>query len=117
MKRRMNRSDSYPTQVLTSELPVACTLSPESLATRRQGLLAELLRHADAHDEFNSGHRFLFAASDETVALIAKTVAAERHCCSFLRFQITVEPGGGPVTLEITGPEGTREFLAAIFEP
>jgi amino-acid N-acetyltransferase len=116
MRRTMNQSDSYPTQVLTSDPPVVCTLSPEALATRRQGLLAELLTHADAHDEFNSGHRFSFAASDETLALIAKTVAAERHCCSFLRFQITVEPGGGPVILEITGPEGTREFLAAMFE-
>jgi hypothetical protein len=51
-----------------------------------------------------------------TVALIATTVAAERRCCSFRRFQITVEPGGAPVTLDITGPEGTREFLAAMFE-
>ena len=32
-----------------ADLPVACTLSPEALVTRRQGLLAELLRHADAH--------------------------------------------------------------------
>ena len=116
MKRTMDRSGAYPMKVVTSALPVACTLSPAALATRRQGLLAELLRHADTHDELNRGHRFSFAASDETVALIAKTVAAERHCCSFLRFQITVEAGGGPLTLEITGPEGTREFLAAIFE-
>jgi hypothetical protein len=112
----MNQNDSYPVRGATSDLPVACTLSPEALATRRQGLLAELMGRADSHDELNRGHRFSFAASDETLALIAKTVVAERHCCGFLRFQITVEPGGGPVTLEITGPEGTRQFLAAIFE-
>ena len=98
------------------DLPVVCTLSPETLATRRQGLLAELLGSADAHDELDSGHRLAFAASDETLTLIARTVAAERNCCRFLRFQITIEPGDGPVTLELTGPKGTREFLAAIFE-
>ena len=96
------------------DLPVACTLTPEALTTRRQGLLAELLRRAEAHEELDNGHRLSFPASDETLALLAKAVTAERHCCQFLRFQITVEPGTGPVTLELTGPEGTREFMAAL---
>ena len=98
------------------DLPVACTLTPEALTARRQGLLAEVLQRAEAHEELDNGHRLSFAASDETLALLARAVAAERHCCQFLRFRITVEPGAGPVTLELTGPEGTREFLAAIFE-
>jgi hypothetical protein len=99
-----------------SELPVACTLSPEALLARRQGLLADLLRRADAHEGLANGHPLSFAASDETLTLIVRTVAAERHCCQFLRFQITVQPGGGPITLELTGPDGTREFLSAMFE-
>jgi hypothetical protein len=99
-----------------SDLPVACSLSQEALASRRRGLLTDLLARADAHDELDSGHRLSFLASDDTLTLIARTVAAERHCCQFLRFQLTVEPGGGPVTLELTGPKGTREFLAAMFE-
>ena len=98
------------------DLPVACTLSPEALRTRRQGLLAELVQRADAHHVLDRGYRLSFAASDETLALLAQAVTAERHCCQFLRFQITVEPGGGPVTLELSGPEGTRQFLAALFE-
>ena len=96
--------------------PIACTLSPDALSARRQGLLAALLRCADHHDELANGHRLSFAATDETLALIMKTVSAERHCCQFLQFQITVEPGGGPVTLDLIGPEGTRGFLSAMFE-
>jgi hypothetical protein len=38
----------------------------------------------------------------------------ERHCCRFLRFVLTVEPGGGPMWLETTGPEGTVEFLETL---
>ena len=45
-----------------------------------------------------------------------KAVSAERHCCEFLRFQITVEPPGRPVVLDLTGPPGTREFLTALLE-
>lgn len=99
-----------------SELPVICALNSEALAARRQGLLAELSRVADVHEELPSGHRFSFAASEETLTLIARTVAAERQCCRFLQFKIIVEPAGGPVTLDLTGPEGTREFLSAILE-
>ena len=96
------------------ELPVACTLSPEALTTRRQGMLAELLRVAEAREELASGHRLLFTASDETLTLLARTVAAERHCCQFLQFQITVQPGDGPITLELTGARGDTRVSVSV---
>jgi hypothetical protein len=98
------------------DLPVACTLSPEQLVGRQQGLLAELLRRADTHEELTNGHRWSFAATDDVFAMILRMVEAERRCCRFLRFQIIVEPDGGPVSVELTGPPGTREFLAALLE-
>jgi hypothetical protein len=54
-----------------------------------------------------------FAADPEQLEMLATFIALERRCCAFLRFRLTVEPGGGPVWLELTGPPGTREFLAA----
>jgi hypothetical protein len=100
-----------------ASLPVACTLGPTALAARRQGLLSELLRRAETHEELPDGHRLSFVPAEDTLALILKTVEAERQCCRFLRFQITVEADGGPVSVELTGPRGTREFVAALFEP
>ena len=41
---------------------------------------------------------------------------AERHCCRFLRFIPTVEPDQGQFTLDLTGPRGTREFVAALLD-
>jgi hypothetical protein len=43
-------------------------------------------------------------------------VEAERHCCRFLRFIITVEPDQGQFALDLTGPQGTREFVAALLD-
>jgi hypothetical protein len=99
-----------------NDLPVACTLGPPALKARREGLLGDLLRRADRHDTLPDGHRFTFAASDEISELIIRVVNAERACCRFLRFQITVEPDEGPMVLALTGPEGTSEFLGALFE-
>jgi hypothetical protein len=100
-----------------TDLPIACTLSPAALSARRQGLLSMLWRRAEDHVQFSDGHRLRFAASEETLSMIARTVEAERQCCRFLRFQITVEPDGGPILLELTGPPGTAEFISALVDP
>jgi hypothetical protein len=99
-----------------TDLPVACTLSPAALRARRQGLLSELLRRAEEHQEVAEGHRLRFSAGEEVLAVIARAVEAERQCCRFLRFGITVEPDGGPIVLELTGPPGTREFISALLD-
>jgi hypothetical protein len=99
-----------------SELPVVCTLGPDALAARRQGLLAELLQQSTARELLPDGLRLRFAPSGETLSSIAKAIEAERHCCRFLRFTLTVEPDEGQFTLDLTGPRGTRDFLAALLE-
>ena len=99
-----------------TDLPVACTLSSEALKTRREGLLSDLIGRADGHEELPDGHRLRFASAPDTLSLLARTVEAERECCRFLTFQIVVEPEGGPIWLELTGPPGTREFVSALFE-
>jgi hypothetical protein len=99
-----------------AELPIACTLIPEALRTRREGLLMDLVRRAERRENLANGLRLEFAPSGDTIASIARVVEAERHCCRFLRFGMTVEPDGGPVFLELTGPPGTRDFLIDLFE-
>ncbi len=99
-----------------ADLPVACTLSPDALKTRREGLQSGLLGRADEHEELPDGHRLRFASARDTLCLVARAVEAERECCRFLRFQIVVEPDGGPIWLELTGPSGTREFVSALLE-
>jgi len=99
-----------------TELPVACTLTPEALRARRAGLLSDLVRRAEGREDLPEGLRLRFAPTGETLATIARAVEAERHCCRFLRFGITVEPDGGPVFLKLTGRAGTREFIGALLE-
>ena len=100
-----------------ADLPIACSLSPAAISARREGLLSELLRRATVHRELQDGHLLEFAAGDEDALFtIARAVNAERQCCRFLRFRVTVAPDGGPISLELTGPAGTREFLSALLD-
>src|SRR4051812_20763494 len=99
-----------------ADRPIACTLTHDALQARRDGLLADLLRRAEGHDLTDEGLRVRFSSGAETVETLARVVDAERLCCRFLRFVITVEADGGPVWLELSGPAGTREFVAGLFD-
>lgn len=98
-------------------LPVACSLSPSELATKREALLPGLLKRSKGREEVPGGFRWEFAPTADLLSGIASVIDAERSCCSFLRFLLIVEPAGGPVHLEVTGPEGTEEFLDSLTVP
>jgi len=93
------------------ELPIACELTPAELDARREGLLPGLLEKAQERMSLSNGLRFSFAPSSEFLRAAVQTIDAERQCCRFLKFVLTVEPGASDMWLEITGPEGTAEFL------
>lgn len=99
-----------------TDLPIVCTLTPSALHARRERMLAKLLEQAQDHEELPHGHMLRFAATKDTLSTIARTVDAERQCCRFLRFSITVEPDGGSISLELTGPPGTAAFIAALLD-
>ena len=94
-----------------SPSPVVCTLSPDELRHRRDELLPGLLKRAGPVMDLENGLCFHFAACPGLLGELASIIEQEQDCCSFLRFQISIEPGAGEITLEITGPAGTREML------
>ena len=97
-----------------SDLPLACTLDTAELAARRDALLPGLIARATGHEILPDGMRWQFRPSSDLLTAVVATIEAERHCCRFLRFELGVAPDGGPLSLTVTGPAGTREFLAAL---
>lgn len=94
-----------------SDLPIACALSATELKQRRAELLPGLLARAAERVRVPNGYRWRFAPVGDLLAAVALVIESERRCCPFLRFVLVVEPGGGPISLEVTGPLGTSEFL------
>ena len=101
-------------EVANSTIPVACTLSPDELHQRRGELLPGLAELAVAREMVDHGVRLRFAPIPDIVTTVARVVEAERHCCAFLRFEISVDPGGGAVTLTVSGPAEAQPLLAEL---
>src|SRR5262249_14971813 len=96
------------------DLPIACTLGPQALKTRREGLLADVVRRANEVIQMPNGVRMRFPPEPETPSPVARAVDAERLGCRFLGFDIVVVPAEGEIGLELRGPPGTAEFIAAL---
>jgi hypothetical protein len=99
------------------ELPIACTLTPAEIEAQRTTLLPGLIAQATERVPLPDGFRWRFETSDAVLAAVVATINAERQCCRFLRFVLTVEPDGGALWLDITGPPGTIAFLEALLPP
>jgi hypothetical protein len=99
------------------EWPIACTLTPREMAARASTLLPELLKRVREQQDLPDGFRLRFEATSDTLQQITAVIDVERQCCRFLQFQVTVEPDEGPIWLAVSGPPGTREFLASLVEP
>jgi hypothetical protein len=99
-----------------NDLPIACTLKPADLEAMLGGLLPGLVGKAIRKESIAGGFRWLFNPDDNLVKEIAEVIEAENRCCRFLRFHFSVGPGEEPLNLEVTGPEGTVEFLSTLLE-
>jgi len=65
--------------------------------------------------ELEQGYLYFFHSTPEQLDELTNLIALEHACCPFLRFCLTVEPADGGLSLELTGPAGTKEFLATVF--
>ena len=98
-----------------SDLPIACSLTAPELQARRVEVLHKVRAAALEVKELDDGFAYHFPSNDSLLADLLTLIQLEHQCCPFLRINLILEPGTGPLWLELTGPPGTKEFLASIF--
>lgn len=95
--------------------PIACNLTSAELQERRRTVLEKLREALVEVKELADGFAYSFPSEGNRFPELAAMIELERQCCPFLQFRVTIAAGQGPLTLEITGPEGTKEFLLSTF--
>ncbi len=87
---------------------VACTLPDEQQTARLGELMNGLLARRVSITELPDGYAITFTDGAATRTEIDAFIAFEQQCCSFMKYAVS---GSEPVTLALTGPEGTKAFL------
>ena len=94
-----------------SDLPIACSLDGPALGRRQAELRASVLAEAESVERLTDGYRWRFRHAPDLFARLGPIIDGERHCCRFLRFKIAADHDRGSVTVEVTGPVATADFL------
>lgn len=93
----------------TATKPITCKLTAPELQRRKATVIAELKALVVGRNELSNGYAYEFAGTDEVLDKLNTFIKTERMCCDFFTFQLTVEDNRA--LLNITGPEGAKEFL------
>jgi len=94
--------------------PIACSLTSAELREREATLLAQFRASIIKTEELQDGYVFHIPGDGDGVRQVAELIVAERECCPFLVFELSAPPNMGPVTVRVSGPVGTREFLSSL---
>jgi hypothetical protein len=119
---------------MKSDIPLACNMdvfTPSQREAHIQNTI-ELIQAMQNVQEVDNGYEFTFPNESVIISKIADFISNERLCCPFLKFTLNIVPNNErcpflkftlnivpnnePVSLSLTGPTGTQEFLRAEFE-
>ena len=94
---------------------LACRLDALDVAQReRRSILASrLAAQLIGIKELPDGYGLRFPGEPALCLEAAEFITLESRCCPFFRFELEVEPNGGPLWLRLTGGEGVKQFLEA----
>jgi len=100
----------------STNLTVACSLTGPELQERRRRVLRKVSEAVLEVKDLGDGYAYRFPSDEIWITELANLITVERQCCPFLRFNLRIEPGAGPIWLELSGPQGTKDFLTSLFE-
>ena len=102
---------------MNTSLPLACNMGVFTPAQREAHILntTQLVQTIQSIQEIENGYVFIFPDETESIIELAEFISNERLCCPFLKFMLTVNSNNDPISLSLTGPIGTQEFLREEF--
>jgi hypothetical protein len=93
-----------------TDMPIACSLSPDELR-ERSGENATLFGGATDVRELPDGYLFTFPA--DQARQVMDFMLAERDCCPFFSFELTLPSPHQLILLSVRGREGVKEVVQA----
>jgi hypothetical protein len=98
----------------SGDMPIACRLSDPEFRKREASLLSQFKSAVLSTEELPDGYAFRILGDKKRMVLVCELILAERECCPFLTFELTAQPSMGPVSVRVTGPSGTKDFLKTV---
>lgn len=98
-------------ETLIERAKLTCKLTTTELQQRKKTVVAELKNLLLEKTELENGFKYKFDGSDKMLDLLNSFIKTERLCCDFFVFNLTASSDTKFTWLELTGPEGVKDFI------
>jgi hypothetical protein len=95
----------------SSNHTLVCTLTSAEMKERKATVIANLQKELIEKKELKDGYAFKFKGTDAMVDELTSFIKTERECCSFFTFNLSVAGDKSAAWLELSGPEGAKDFI------
>ncbi len=93
-----------------------CKLTGPELQKRKAALRKEVFSKVRKFEEVEDGFHFCFADREGILERLADYILAERKCCPFFQFELTIKPDKGGVELKLCGPKGAKSMIRELMD-
>ncbi len=111
--KAQNKTDMKINEV---DIKISCKLTTPELQQRKKTILMELKNLLLEKTETDKGVKYKFEGTDKMLDLLTNFIKTERLCCDFFVFNLTTSSHSNLVWLELSGPEGTKDFITREIE-
>ena len=103
----------------TENMPIVCNMDVFTPDERENHIRSttRLFQTVQVIQDAENGYEFIFPnpTGSNNISRCAEFIFNERRCCPFLEFTLKISSKDQPISLALTGPEGTQEFLREEF--
>ena len=94
-----------------SDSDLVCQLTGPELIKRKNALQQEVFHKVRKISEQKEGFTFYFDDEDEFLLKLTDYMLAEKKCCPFFSFKLSIGANNAGIALTVTGPPEAKELL------
>ncbi len=107
-------SDNYDPKIKATD--PTCKLTTPELQQRKSTVIESLRKQVIQKNELANGYAFKFNGTDKMVDELIEFIKTERECCNFFTYTLLVKGDKSDIWLEMTGAQGTKDFIKTELE-
>lgn len=100
-------------KAISKSTDLTCNLTSSELQKRKMTVLENMRKEVVDKKEVQNGYAFKFPGTDNVLDQLTEFIKTERMCCNFFIFTLSVSGDKSEMWLELTGPEGAKDFIVA----
>ncbi|MEP5614169.1 MAG: hypothetical protein ABJP45_18090 [Cyclobacteriaceae bacterium] len=109
-----NQTQIIMDSTLNSSLFV-CKLTGPELQKRKAALQKEIFERVEKVTEAENGYIFYFKDEGDFIEKLVDYTLAEKKCCPFFQFDLTIRPDNEGIEWKLSGPDGAKEIMKDLF--